>query len=175
MKLIVGLGNPGAKYANTRHNAGFLALDALRAAWQLPDFSANQRFEAEMAEGTKDGVKIILAKPLTFMNKSGDAVQKIMGFYKIAPTDLIVIHDDLDILIGQFKIQRDVHSVGHNGVESIIQKLGTQDFTRVRLGVEMAEGRQARKIAGEDFVLQDFTPEEINLLGNMLPDISGLI
>lgn len=172
MKLIVGLGNPGAKYANNRHNAGFLAIDSLRATWQFPEFSENGKFMVEISEGMKNGAKIILAKPQTFMNKSGSAVQKIMGFYKITSEDLAVIHDDLDITIGNYKIQKDVHSVGHNGVESIIQQIGTQDFTRVRLGVEMVEGRQARQMPGEDFVLQDFTPEEKNALENILPEIT---
>lgn len=208
MKLILGLGNPGKEYAQNRHNVGFMLVDKLQKKWDFPAFEFNKKFNAEISEGLFDMSlraerskpeinheiatssrdetprndsknKILLAKPQTFMNASGEAVQKIMSFYKITPADLVVIHDDLDIEIGNYKIQKDVHSVGHNGVESIINRLGTQDFTRVRVGVEKQGGRKERSIPGEDFVLQDFTLDELEkittLSGAIALDIQKLL
>jgi PTH1 family peptidyl-tRNA hydrolase len=157
MKLIVGLGNPGKKYAKTRHNAGFLALDALRAA--LAEYGPNgwelsKKFNAEISGCAVGAEKIVLAKPMTFMNDSGIAVQLIAHFYKIAPRDIIVVHDDKDIPLGEIKIQTNRGSAGHNGVQSIIDHLGTEDFQRVRIGVKSASERVMRDTAS--FVLSSF-------------------
>ena len=103
---------------------------------------------------------ILLIKPQTFMNNSGQTVKKIMKFYKIKPANIIVIHDDLDIDLGEFKISEDSRAAGHNGVESVISTLGTKKFTRVRIGIEGEEKRKTRKIPGDEFVLKDFTPAE---------------
>jgi PTH1 family peptidyl-tRNA hydrolase len=155
MKLIVGLGNPGPKYKNTRHNVGFLILDELQRTLSEANFSnwrENQKFQAEICEGTLNGKKIILAKPLTFMNNSGRAVQALLTFYKIEPTELIVVHDDADIAFNEFKIQTGRGSAGHRGVESIVNTVGANDFTRLRVGV----GRSNRPKA-EDFILKNFS------------------
>lgn len=160
MKLIVGLGNPKKDYGETRHNVGFIITDFLQSAFNLENFKYQNNYDAWISQGVFEGKKFILAEPDTFMNESGKAVQAIMSFYKIAPEDLIVIHDDLDIEIGNYKISKNASSAGHNGVADIMEKIGTQDFTRVRIGVETAGGRQNRQIPGEDFVLQKFTEEE---------------
>ena len=158
MKLIVGLGNIGKKYDNTRHNIGFALLDFIFVNWlqkeNFSDWKETKKFQAIISEGNFNGEKIILAKPTTFMNDSGNAVQKIMDFYKIEPKDLLVIHDDLDLLFGNYKIQTDRSAAGHNGVKSIIEKIGTQDFTRIRLGI----GKEDKQKQGDtaDFVLNRF-------------------
>jgi len=152
MKLVVGLGNPGGKYKNTRHNLGFTALDFLQKKLEAPMFKLNKRFGAEISKADK---KIILAKPQTFMNNSGEATKKIMAFYKFAPEDLLVIHDDLDLSLGTIRISRNSGSAGHRGVQSIIDNLGTKNFTRLRLGIGRPEN-----IPPEDYVLQNFTDEE---------------
>lgn len=170
-KLIIGLGNPGEKHEKNRHNAGFIVIDALRKILDLPDFTFNKKFDCEISEQKnislaekirlKNKEKIILAKPQTFMNKSGQSVLKIINFYKIKPENIIVIHDDLDILIGNHKISKGSGPGGHNGVDDIINKLGTKKFLRIKIGVEKEEGRESRKIPGKKFVLQDFSTEEL--------------
>lgn len=150
MYLIVGLGNPGTKYELTRHNVGFLVLDKLAA-----DFKVEKKFNAEITK-IDDA---LLIKPQTFMNLSGQAVQAVISFYKINPADLIVIHDDLDIAFGDFKIQQNRSAAGHHGVQSIIESLGTQNFTRIRIGIKNPE--QQANLPTEDFVLRKFTAEEL--------------
>ncbi len=182
MLLIIGLGNPEDKHKRNRHNTGFVAVDEIKKLWNFPDFQFNKKFNADVSEGvikspshspfSKGGIRGILTKPRTFMNKSGDAVRKIMSFYKLTPQDIIVIHDDLDIEIGKYKLSADTHSVGHKGVEDIIEKLGTQEFKRVRIGVEIEGGRQNRKIPGESYVLQDFTKEEYEKVVKLTKEIS---
>ncbi len=158
MKLIVGLGNIGKKYDNTRHNIGFDVLDFVFDNWLKKETFSNwketKKFQAVISEGNLNGEKIILAKPTTFMNDSGVAVQTLMSFYKITPPDLIIIHDDLDILFANYKIQNDRSAAGHNGIKSIIEKIGTQAFTRIRIGI----GKEDKKKQGEtvDFVLNKF-------------------
>ncbi len=163
MKLIIGLGNPGKEYEQTRHNVGFLFLDALKEKYALPEFAFHKKFNADMTEGFIDEQeKIILAKPQTFMNRTGQSVRALIDFYKIVPEDIIVVADDLDIEIGNYKISEDTRAAGHNGIQSVIDNIGTQDFTRVRIGVETAGGRSERgEIAGDKFVLQNFTPQEL--------------
>lgn len=158
--LVVGLGNPGREYANTRHNIGFVLTDKLAA-----DFKLNKKFQAEVAEIKTAGQKTILAKPQTFMNESGQAVQAIMNFYKIKPEHLIVAHDDLDIPLGQFKIQKNRSAAGHNGVQSIIDQLGTQGFIRLRLGIG---AKRPTRQDGASFVLAKFDKEENKQLEEIL-------
>ena len=158
MKLIVGLGNIGNKYDNTRHNIGFTMLNFIFDNWlrkeNFSDWKETKKFQAFISEGNLNAEKIILAKPTTFMNNSGEAVQLLLNFYKIAPQDLIIIHDDLYLLFGNYKIQTDRSSAGHNGVQSIIEKIGTQSFTRIRLGI----GKEDKQKQGDsaDFVLNRF-------------------
>lgn len=157
MKLIVGLGNPGKQYCKTRHNVGFMVLDALQKNREPIEWSAwevSKKFNAEVATGTYHGTKIIALKPLTFMNESGMAVQLAMNFYKIKLAEVIVVHDDKDIPLGEIKIQTDRGHAGHNGVRSIIDHAGTQNFTRLRVGVAASNSKKMADMA--DFVLSKF-------------------
>ncbi len=157
MKLIVGLGNPGKKYEKTRHNVGFLVLDALHERLKSDHISKwdhNKKFKAEIAGVTYNTEKLILIKPQTFMNESGVSVQLVANFYKIQAKDIIVVHDDKDIPLGEIKVQQDRGSAGHNGIKSIIQYMGTQDFWRIRVGVASTNAKKMEDIA--DFVLSKF-------------------
>lgn len=167
MHLIIGLGNPGKQYENTRHNAGFLVLDEICAAWKFPEFENSSKFGALISEGIKNNEKWLFVKPQGFMNKSGESVKKIMDFYKLPKKNLTVIHDDLDIDLGTYKISADSSAAGHNGVQSIIDQLGSQQFKRIRLGIEGAEKKKERIIPGEVFVLQDFSEEELRQIKNL--------
>jgi PTH1 family peptidyl-tRNA hydrolase len=168
MKLIIGLGNPGQKYLDTRHNLGFMIIDAIQKKWQLPEFEFNKKLEAEISKGQLDGQEILLAKPQTFMNKSGQAVGNILNFFKLTSEDLLVIHDDLDIGVGQYKVAADSSSAGHNGVQDIIDQLGTQKFKRLRIGIDRNE-----KIPGEDYVLQKFSDREKEIVNNLIGNLTA--
>ncbi|MFH1946594.1 MAG: aminoacyl-tRNA hydrolase [Candidatus Magasanikbacteria bacterium] len=154
MKLIIGLGNPGKNYIKTRHNVGFMILDALREKLDSSDWSLSKKFNAETSGCVVKGEKIILAKPMTFMNASGQAVQLITHFYKFAPVDIIVVHDDKDLKLGDVRVQEDRGAAGHNGVQSIIDHIGTQKFTRIRIGVASENEKKMRDTA--KFVLNKF-------------------
>ncbi|KKP97719.1 MAG: Peptidyl-tRNA hydrolase [Candidatus Moranbacteria bacterium GW2011_GWE1_36_7] len=192
MKLLVGLGNPTKEYENTRHNAGFIVLDEIRKEFSFPEFKSSKKFEAEISEGIikgrngikgingenagkmidgKEEEKIILVKPQTFMNLSGKSIGAIMAFYKIPASDLIVLHDDLDIELGTFKISTDSSAAGHNGVTSIFETLGTQKIKRIRIGIEGAEKKLERLIPGSDFVLQNFSNEELETVQKLSKEI----
>ena len=132
--LIVGLGNPGEQYKNTPHSAGFLVVDELLTAHDLEP-TDNKKFKSEVAEYKSGTKKIILAKPQTFMNKSGEAVKLLALYYKILPQNVWVVHDDIDLELGKIKIVRNRGSAGHKGVEDIMRKLKTQDFVRFRIGI----------------------------------------
>jgi PTH1 family peptidyl-tRNA hydrolase len=162
MKLIIGLGNPGQKYENTRHNLGFIFLDKLRAQWFLPEFKLEKKFDAEISQGELNSGKIILAKPQNFMNLSGEAVKKIMTFYKLTPEEILIIHDDIDILLGKYKLATDSSSAGHNGVQNIIDQLGTKKFARLRIGIKSdTADEEKNQLEISDFVLGKLSPEEI--------------
>ncbi|MFI3241645.1 MAG: aminoacyl-tRNA hydrolase [Alphaproteobacteria bacterium] len=132
MKLIVGLGNPGTQYLNTRHNVGFMALDEICKCHSFCDYK--KKFNGLVAEGNIDGVKTLLLKPQTFMNLSGNSVLAAASFYKIKPEDIVVIHDDLDIVLGKVKAKIGGGSAGHNGLKSIDSNLGNQ-YYRIRIGI----------------------------------------
>ncbi|HEX8973905.1 MAG TPA: aminoacyl-tRNA hydrolase [Patescibacteria group bacterium] len=172
MKLIVGLGNPGKQYEKTRHNAGFIVLDELRRIWDFPEFASEKKFDSEISEMNHNGEKIILTKPQTFMNRSGEAVWKIIQFYKLNLEDIVVIHDDLDIELGKYKLSDDSSAAGHNGVQSTFDSMGTQKIKRVRVGIEGAEKKKERLMAGSDFVLQDFSEEELEAIKRLAEEIS---
>lgn len=155
MFVIVGLGNPGIKYENTRHNLGFRALDLLAGTNQWENKYDSQFLKLE---------DVILAKPQTFMNNSGQAVKQILKYYPDAT--LVVVHDELDFPLGTMRIQKDASSAGHNGVQSIIDSLGTKDFVRIRLGIDNPENRG--QMPSEDFVLKNFTQEEQPLVKEIL-------
>ena len=138
MKLIVGLGNPGKKYEKTRHNVGFLMLDQLHENLSnhgINDWELSKKFNALISGCVINNEKVILVKPMTFMNKSGEAVQNIGHFYKMHQKNIIIVHDDKDIPLGEIKIQENRGAAGHNGIKSIIEHIGTQDFWRVRIGI----------------------------------------
>ncbi|HLC70359.1 MAG TPA: aminoacyl-tRNA hydrolase [Patescibacteria group bacterium] len=165
MKLIAGLGNPGKKYEVTRHNVGWLFLDTLapKAKWH-----ANEKAKAEYTNFEINDKAVEIIKPQTFMNNSGVAVALALKKHSLKPTDLIVIHDDKDIAFGEYKIQTDRGPAGHNGVRSIIEHLGTQNFTRIRIGVAPATGLNGDTA---DFVLAKFTASEKKALKEIFSEI----
>ena len=148
MVLIVGLGNPGPKYEKTRHNAGFWIVDALAEAFGWK-WSKKLFINALVAEGNIDGNKVVLAKPQTYMNRSGEAVGKLAKKYKMTPEQTIVVYDDVDIELGDTRWRESGSAGGHNGMKSIIKHLGTQDFPRLRIGI----GSPPERVPLEDYVL----------------------
>ena len=164
MKLIVGLGNPGKEYEGMRHNVGFVVLGALIVRFQVSGFGKFQRFDGELARVGD----VLLLKPMTFMNRSGVSIKKVMQFYKIKSDDLWVVHDDLDIELGRFKIQKGKGPKQHNGVLSVETELGTKDFWRVRVGVE---NRRDRQVSGEKYVLMKFDEEEKQRLTKVVREV----
>lgn len=160
MTIIIGLGNPGTEYAGTRHNIGFLALDRLRASFAAPEFHPDTKFFSEISSFVHDGKKVILAKPLTFMNESGRAVRALLDYYKLGPESLIVIHDELDLAPGTLRTTESSRSAGHNGVQDIIDTLGTQDFYRIRLGIGRPVETDGVCIPSHDYVLRRFSETE---------------
>ena len=156
MKIIVGLGNPGKQYEHTRHNVGFLILDKLisKFGFKKTDWKESKKTQALFVKTEINGTDVELIKPQTFMNNSGVAVAYAVKNHNLSPTDIIVIHDDKDIPLGEYKIQTDRSSAGHNGVKSIIEHLGTQNFMRVRVGVAPKNSKQIDDTA--KFVLNKF-------------------
>lgn len=158
MKLIIGLGNPGKRYEKTRHNVGFLVLDLLHKKLSqnntFSDWSLSNKFNAEISGGTIKGEKIFLAKPMTFMNDSGITVQLIAKYYKVPVSEIIVVHDDKDIILGEVRLQENRGHAGHNGVKSIMELLKTKTFQRIRLGI--GNEKKQNKIGTTDFVLGKF-------------------
>lgn len=148
--LIVGLGNPGQKYAHTRHNVGFMVLDSLC----MGEFKLEKKYNAVICEHDNG---VVLMKPQTFMNLSGEAVKSFADYYKVIPENIWVVHDDVDIPFGEIRIKEGGSSAGHKGIDSIIKHLGTQNFLRFRVGVK---NNSLGTIETEDFVLQRFSKEE---------------
>jgi PTH1 family peptidyl-tRNA hydrolase len=156
MRLVVGLGNPGARYARNRHNVGFMAVDAIARRHRVPGFRS--RFKGELAEGAIGGERRLLLKPQTFMNASGESVAETARFFKIAPSEIVVIHDEIDLRPGKLRVKCGGGTAGHNGLRSIDALLGP-DFWRVRIGV----GHPGIKELVHPYVLQNFTSEEMTL------------
>jgi len=157
MKLVVGLGNPGKQYQKTRHNVGFVMLDALHTAlteYNVNTWELSKKFNAQIAGCTMHGDKVILAKPMTFMNASGEAIQLIAHFYQLSHDDIIVVHDDKDIKLGEIKVQKDRGDAGHNGIKSIIEHIGGKGFMRVRVGIAPEDPAKIKDTA--EFVLKKF-------------------
>ncbi|MBN1283255.1 MAG: aminoacyl-tRNA hydrolase [Proteobacteria bacterium] len=154
MKLIAGLGNPGRSYARQRHNAGFLVVDELAKRHGIR--LAKRSFGALTGSGVLAGESVLLVKPMQYMNLSGGPVRSLLGYYRLGPDSLIVVHDDLDIEPGRIKLGRGSGHAGHNGVRSIIDELDTCDFLRVRVGV----GRPPEDVDGADYVLSPFDKSE---------------
>ena len=157
MRLIVGLGNPGARYARNRHNIGYRTAEAIARRYGFPPFRS--RFKGEVAEAVIAGARRLLLMPETFMNASGESVLAAMSFYKIPPGEIVVIHDELDLRPGKVRVKRGGGSAGHNGLRSIDQMIGA-DYWRVRLGI----GHPGIKELVHPYVLQNFTPEEEKLI-----------
>lgn len=158
MKLIVGLGNPGKKYENTRHNIGFLVIDELAKRFNV---AVNEnKFKSHYATIHHNGEKVFLMKPQTFMNLSGESVRPFLDYYKMSPEDVIVIYDDLDLPTGKIRLREKGGHGGHNGIRSLIDHLGTKEFKKVRIGI----GRPTTPISIVDYVLQDFSKQEKSLV-----------
>lgn len=154
MKLIIGLGNPGKQYENTRHNIGFACIDALAEKWDAP---LNQtKFNGMYASIHRPEGKIILLKPLTYMNLSGECVRPLMDYFDIDVEDIIVIYDDLDLETGKLRLRQKGSAGGHNGIKSLIQHIGTQEFNRIRVGIN----RPPSGVKVADYVLSKFSKDE---------------
>lgn len=159
MYIIAGLGNPGREYDNTRHNTGFRVLDALASKYSI-DVS-EKKHKALVGKGVIDGQKVILIKPQTFMNLSGESLREVADYYKIDPeTDLIVIYDDITLDVGSIRVRKKGSAGGHNGIKSIIAQLGTENFQRIRVGI----GEKPPKMDLADWVLGHFPKEETDNL-----------
>ena len=176
MLIIIGLGNPGEKYTGTRHNVGFEFLDKLKTEWNFPDFQLEKKFNAEISKGKVEKQDVLLIKPQTFMNLSGQAVLNILHFYKILPENILILHDDLDLPLGTFRLAEDSRSAGHNGVQNIIDQLDTQKFRRLRIGIDVksdpSTDLSAEALAkAESFVLQKFSAEEKEKIEKLFPEV----
>jgi peptidyl-tRNA hydrolase, PTH1 family len=157
MKLIVGLGNPGKQYENTRHNIGFDVIEELSRKFSIP---LNQsKFKGLYGIGFYNGEKVVLLKPLTYMNLSGESIRAVIDFYQIDVCDIVVIYDDLDLPVGKIRLRQKGSAGGHNGIKSTIQHLGTQEFNRIRIGVD----RPKNGMKVTDYVLGRFHEEEKGL------------
>ncbi len=165
--LIVGLGNPGTKYEQTRHNAGFLAVDHF-AEEQGLDLN-QEKWQGRFCRTRLHGKRVILLKPQTFMNRSGECAGRFADFYKIRPADILVIHDDLDLVPGRVKVVARGGAGGHNGIRSIINHLGTPDFPRIKLGIgRPVRSQEGQGIPVERYVLARYPDEERDLLQDQL-------
>ena len=165
MKLIVGLGNPGAKYARNRHNIGFMAVDRIAADHGFGPWRA--KFQGQISEGRLGSTKVLLLKPETFMNLSGQSVGEAMRFYKLTPEDVIVIHDEIDLAPGKCRVKQGGGHAGHNGLRSLHGHIG-DSYGRVRLGV----GHPGRKEAVPGYVLHDFAKADEDWLDDLLRGLS---
>jgi peptidyl-tRNA hydrolase, PTH1 family len=162
VKLIVGLGNPGGEYGETRHNVGFRVVDALAEQVGLTVFE--KRFKGQLGRARIGGESVILLKPMTYMNLSGESAGPTAGYFKIPPEDIVVIHDDLDIEPGRLKLKKGGGHGGHNGLRSLIKHLPDPNFVRVRMGV----GRPPPKWDAADYVLGKFTHDERSVIDEVI-------
>ncbi|MEJ5927541.1 aminoacyl-tRNA hydrolase [Corynebacterium sp. H128] len=163
--LIVGLGNPGARYEATRHNVGFMAIDEV-AENHMGSFSVHKKSNAEILETRIGDTKVVLAKPRTFMNLSGGPIRALCDFFKIPPTNVIVIHDELDLDFGTVRLKKGGGENGHNGLRSTSASLGTKDYLRIRVGIGRPPGRQDPA----SYVLKPFSLQEAAALGAICAD-----
>jgi PTH1 family peptidyl-tRNA hydrolase len=161
MKCIVWLGNPGSQYKNTRHNVGFFLLDQFVQKQNFPDWK-DSRFQAVISEGSIDGEKVILIKPMTYMNLSGQAIQSLLSYYKLNPqSDLLIISDDIDMTFAKLRMRSEWSHGGQNGLKDTINRLGTDAFSRIKVGI----GRHEH-MSVSDWVLSSFAPEELAILSD---------
>lgn len=164
MKLVIGLGNPGEKYAKTRHNIGFRVIEAMRKKYGAETVSCS-KYDAETTEIHFGEQKVILIKPMTFMNLSGESVQQFVNFYKLNPEkDILIVFDDKDLMFENLRHREEGSAGGHNGIKSLIKHLGTQAFNRLKFGV----GHEEQSIPTDAFVLQRFSEEEEEQLPKLI-------
>jgi PTH1 family peptidyl-tRNA hydrolase len=166
MKLVVGLGNPGAEHKGQRHNVGFMAADAIAERWRIGPW--RRRFRGELAEGGIGPERVVLLKPMTYMNESGRAVAEAVRFHKLPLTDVIVLHDELDLAPGKVRVKLGGGVAGHNGLRSLASALGSRDFWRVRIGIGHPGDRE--RVLGH--VLGDFHKAELPWVKEMLAAIA---
>lgn len=169
--LIIGLGNPGKEYDGTRHNIGFATIDHLAKKLDFPAWTAKKSLKCLETSQTVSGNRVILIKPTTFMNLSGEAAQAVSHFYKLAPSQILAIYDELDIPYGQIRTRIGGSSAGHNGVKSLIEHLG-EDFGRIRIGIA---NKVSAKADGADFVLGKFSKEEQAEVPNLLQETNSIL
>ncbi len=166
--LIVGLGNPGPQYELTRHNAGFLALDyfADQQGWSL----SAEKWQGQHGSGRLARRRVVLVKPQTFMNRSGECVIRFADFHRIKPDSILILHDDLDLPLGKIKVAAQGGAGGHNGIRSLMQHLGRQDFARLKIGIgRPPRNEQGQGVPIEQYVLSAFSDEEFTLFNSRLP------
>lgn len=169
--LIVGLGNPGEEYARTRHNVGFMCLDDFAAKNDFQPWVAKKDLKCELSQATLGDTRVLLVKPQTFMNLSGEAVQAVQHFYKLTNQQTVVVHDEIDVNFGSIRVRVGGSSAGNNGIKSISQHIG-EDYARVRVGIGP---KQPKQMDTADFVLQDFSKAEQEKLPNMLREVGALL
>lgn len=173
MFILMGLGNPGQEYERTRHNLGFLMLDCLQTSWHFPRFRLDKHFQAEVSQGQLAGKDILLVKPQTFMNLSGQSAQIIKLFYKLDSTQFGIVYDEMDLPWGKIRVRKDGSSAGHNGIKSIIAALGSDKFLRFRMGIQ-----PENYIAGSERrtpVLARFSNAEEESMGEIFNDMQKVI
>lgn len=170
MVIIAGLGNPTREYENTRHNIGFMAIDALSEKYDISVMECKHR--ALIGKGQINGMKVVLVKPLTYMNLSGEAIRSVVDYYKVdAASELIVIYDDINLDVGRLRIRKKGSAGGHNGIKNIIAHLGQDSFNRIRIGV----GEKPRGYDLADYVLGHFSKEELAVIADSLEAVDGAV
>lgn len=170
--LLVGLGNPGPEYEQTRHNVGFLCLDDfVRRSSEMENWVIKKNLKSFMSIGQLGETRVIATKPATFMNLSGEAVAAVVNFYKINPLSVVVVHDELDIDFGQLRLRVGGASAGHNGIKSVTQHLG-EDYGRVRIGIGP---KKPARVKSEAYVLQKWSPEQAQQLPNLLQEVNAIL
>lgn len=177
MKAIIGLGNPGEKYTKSRHNIGWMIMDELANRVGAPDFKESKKFKALVAECTNPAYaseKILLVKPLTFMNLSGESVSIVKSFYKLENKDIIAVYDDIDLSLGELRYRLSGGPGTHNGMKSIVEQIG-EDFPRLRFGIENRPEEFKGKIDLSDYVLNGFTKEEEPLIKQKIQEAVEII
>lgn len=167
-QLIVGLGNPGEKYDRTRHNVGFEAVDLLAKTWQI-SLSENRRFQGVFGEGRgPHGQKIGLLKPTTYMNRSGQSIRAVIDWYKLPPESVLIVYDDLDLPVGKLRLRLSGSAGGHNGMKSAIAHLKTQNFPRLRIGIDSPKKAEESDTAVVSHVLGQFSKAEAEVISEVL-------
>ena len=168
-RLIVGLGNPGAKYDRTRHNIGFEIVDALAKSFPGVALAENKRFQGIAGEFRSAGERVVLLKPTTYMNKSGQAVRAVLDWYKLEPGEVLVVYDDMDLPTGKLRMRLSGGAGGHNGMKSIISHLGTKAFPRLRVGIGATDKSGDRDGAVVSHVLGRFAPADRKVVDAVIP------